>query len=72
MKCAELRKLTNTELFTKLNELKEEFMRIRCNSVLQTESDVHKIKKTKLDIARVYTILNEKKITSKKLTNENS
>ena len=72
MKCAELRKLTNTELFTKLNELKEEFMRIRCNSVLQTESDVKKKKKTKLDIARVYTILNEKKITSKKLTNENS
>ncbi|SVA95629.1 uncharacterized protein METZ01_LOCUS148483 [marine metagenome] len=36
-------------------------MRIRCNTVLSSDSDVHQMKKTRKDIARINTILNEKK-----------
>ena len=60
MKVAELRDLPIGELNSKLDELKEEYMRIRCNTVLKTESDVHQVKKTRRDIARVNTIINEK------------
>ena len=60
MKAAELRDLPLDELTSKRDELKEEYMRIRCNTVLQTESDVHQVKKTRRDIARVNTIINEK------------
>ena len=60
MKAADLRDLPLDELTSKRDELKEEFMRIRCNTVLQTESDVHQVKKTRRDIARVKTIINEK------------
>ena len=60
MKAADLRNMTLDELTSKLIELKEENMRIRCNTVLQTDSDVHQMKKTRRDIARVKTIIHEK------------
>ena len=60
MKAADLRNMTLDELASKLIELKEENMRIRCNTVLQTDSDVHQMKKTRRDIARVKTIIHEK------------
>ena len=60
MKPSELRELSSDELNTKHLELKEEFMRIRCNTVLSSDSDVHQMKKTRKDIARIKTILNEK------------
>ncbi len=52
--------MTLDELASKLIELKEENMRIRCNTVLQTDSDVHQMKKTRRDISRVKTVINEK------------
>ena len=64
MKASELRELTVDELNSKYQELKEEFMRIRCNTVLSADSDVHHMKKTRKDIARIYTILNEKNRTT--------
>ena len=60
MKAADLRNMTLDELTSKLIELKEENMRIRCNTVLQTDSDVHQMKKTRRDIARVKTVIHEK------------
>ena len=45
MKASELRELTVDELNSKHKELKEEFMRIRCNTVLSADSDVHQMKK---------------------------
>ena len=60
MKPSELRELSSDELNTKHLVLKEEFMRIRCNTVLSSDSDVHQMKKTRKDIARIKTILNEK------------
>ena len=52
------------ELNSKNQELKEEFMRIRCNTVLSADSDVHQMRKTRKDIARINTILNEKNRTT--------
>ena len=52
--------MTLDELASKLIELKEENMRIRCNTVLQTDSDVHQMKKKRRDIARVKTVIHEK------------
>ena len=60
MKAADLRNMTLDELASKLIELKEENMRIRCNTVLQTDSNVHQMKKTRRDIARVKTVIHEK------------
>jgi large subunit ribosomal protein L29 len=60
VKAAVLRNMTLDELASKLIELKEENMRIRCNTVLQTDSDVHQMKKTRRDIARVKTVIHEK------------
>ena len=60
MKAADLRNMTLDELASKLIELKEENMRIRCNTVLQTDSDVNQIKKTRHNIARVKTVIHEK------------
>ena len=64
MKASELRELTVDELNSKHQELKEEFMRIRCNTVLSADSDVHQMRNTRKDIARVNTILNEKNRTT--------
>ena len=60
MKAADLRNMTLDELASKHIELKEENMRIRCNTVLQTDSDVHQMKKTRRNIARVKTVIHEK------------
>ena len=57
MKASELRELTVDELNSKHQELKEEFMRIRCNTVLSADSDVHQMRKTRKDIARINTCL---------------
>ena len=64
MKASELRELTVDELNSKHQELKEEFMRIRCNTVLSADSDVHQMRKTRKDIAQINTILNEKNRTT--------
>ena len=60
MKASELRELSEDELNSKHRELKEEFLRISCNTVLSSDSNVHQLKKTRKDIARINTILNEK------------
>ena len=52
--------MTLVELDSKLIELKEENMRIRCNAVLQSDSDVQQKKKKRRDIARVKTVIHEK------------
>ena len=64
MKASELRELTVDELNSKHQELKEEFMRIRSNTVLSADSDVLQMRKTRKDIARINTILNEKNRTT--------
>ena len=60
MKAPELRELPVNELEAKKNDLKEEYLRLRCGHVSRQLADVIMIKKTRRNIARINTILNEK------------
>ena len=60
MKASELRELPIIELEAKKNDLKEEFLRLRCGHVSRQLADVIMIKKTRRNIARINTVLNEK------------
>ena len=61
MKASELRTLPVNELEAKRNELKEEYLRLRCGHVSRQLADVIMIKKTRRNIARINSVLNEKK-----------
>ncbi|MBS1255060.1 MAG: 50S ribosomal protein L29 [Deltaproteobacteria bacterium] len=61
MKATELRALPVNELEAKRNDLKEEYLRLRCGHVSRQLADVNMIKKTRRNIARVNTVLIEKK-----------
>ena len=61
MKAPELRSLPVNELEAKRNELKEEYLRLRFGHVSRQLADVIMIKKTRRNIARINTVLNEKK-----------
>ena len=60
MKASELRALPLIELEAKRNDLKEEYLRLRCGHVSRQLADVIMIKKTRRNIARINTVLNEK------------
>ena len=60
MKASELRALPMNELEAKKNDLKEEYLRLRCGHVSRQLADVIMIKKTRRNIARINTVLNEK------------
>ena len=62
MKASELRALPVNELEAKKNGLKEEYLRLRCGHVSRQLSDVIMIKKTRRNIARINTVLNEKQM----------
>jgi large subunit ribosomal protein L29 len=61
VKATELRALPVNELEAKRNDLKEEYLRLRCGHVSRQLADVNMIKKTRRNIARVNTVLIEKK-----------
>ena len=60
MKASELRALPVNELEAKRNDLKEEYLRLRCGHVSRQLADVIMIKKPRRNIARINTVLNEK------------
>ena len=62
MKVTELREMTPEALEAKLRELKEELFNLRFQHAINQLENPHKIVETKRDIARVMTILNEKKM----------
>ena len=62
MKAPELRALPVNELEAKKNDLKEEYLRLRCGHVSRQLADVIMIKKSRRNIARVNTVLNEKQM----------
>ena len=72
MKASELRALPVNELEAKRNDLKEEYLRLRCGHVSRQLADVIMIKNTRRNIARINTILNEKqkKFSEATKTNE--
>ncbi len=61
MKATELREFTDRELEMKEAELREELFHLRIKKKMGELEDVTKIKKVKRDIARILTILNERK-----------
>ena len=60
MKAEELRKMSSEELNKKLNELKEELVRLRFQLQINKLDNPNKIPETKRNIARVLTVMNEK------------
>ncbi|HBL55007.1 MAG TPA: 50S ribosomal protein L29 [Candidatus Lambdaproteobacteria bacterium] len=59
MKASDLRALPVNELEAKINDLKEEYLRLRCGHVSRQLADVLMIKKTRRNIARLNTVLTE-------------
>lgn len=69
MKASELRALPVNELEAKRNDLKEEYLRLRCGHVSRQLADVNMIKKTRRNIARINTVLIEKQHQHSAVTN---
>ena len=65
MKATELSKLTSAELTSKLKELKSELFNLRFQNAINQLDNPHKIAEVKNDIARVMTVLQEKKNAEK-------
>ncbi len=61
LKADDLRKLTTRELQQKLDELRTELYRLRVQHTIAQLKDTNSIKMTKRNIARVLTVLNEKR-----------
>jgi len=61
MKAKELRQLSDKELHQKLVELRKKLAELRFNLSAGRLKNPHQIKETKKDIARILTILNERR-----------
>ena len=61
MKATELRNKSGEELASMLNDLKTELFNLRFQLAINQLDNPHKIKETKKDIARVMTVIAEKK-----------
>ena len=61
MKAAELKKMNEEELSAKLKDLKQELFNLRFQHAINQLDNPHKIADVKKDIARVLTVLSEKK-----------
>ena len=62
MKVTELRDMTADQLQAKLKELKSELFNLRFQHAINQLENPHKIADVKKDIARVMTVIGEKKI----------
>ncbi|MGN0550500.1 MAG: 50S ribosomal protein L29 [Acutalibacteraceae bacterium] len=62
MKAAELRELSESELTTKLKELKEELFQLRFQLAINQLDNPMRVSAVKKDIARVKTILRQREI----------
>ncbi|MDD7774128.1 MAG: 50S ribosomal protein L29 [Eubacteriales bacterium] len=61
MKATELRNKSGEELASMLNDLKTELFNLRFQLAINQLDNPHKIKETKKEIARVMTVIAEKK-----------
>ena len=61
MKAQEIRAMSSEELEKKLKELKNELFNLRFQNAINQLDNPHKIGDVKKDIARVMTVLREKK-----------
>ena len=61
MKATELRKMSEADLGAKLADLKQELFNLRFQLAINQLDNPHKIAEVKKDIARVMTVIREKK-----------
>ena len=61
MKAKEIREMSSEELENKLKELKNELFNLRFQHAINQLGNPHRISDVKKDIARVMTVLREKK-----------
>ena len=61
MKATEIKNMTEVELEAKLKELKSELFNLRFQHAINQLDNPHKIADVKRDIARVMTVIREKK-----------
>jgi len=61
MKATELRKMSEADLGAKLADLKQELFNLRFQHAINQLDNPHKIADVKKDIARVMTVIREKK-----------
>ena len=59
MKAEEIRLLTETEIYAKLSDLRQEKMNLRFQAVSGQLSDLSRVKEVRRDVARMETILRE-------------
>ena len=62
LKAADLRQLSGDELRSKVSELKEELFRLRFQAATGQLEDTARIREVRKDLARVYTVLQERKL----------
>lgn len=61
MKATELRNMSEADLAAKLHDLKDELFKLRFQHAINQLENPHKITDVKRDIARVMTVIREKK-----------
>ncbi len=61
MRASELKELSESELISKLKDLKEELFSKRLEKAMAKMSQPHRFKEIRRDIARVLTVLNERR-----------
>ena len=61
LKAADLRQLSGDELRSKVSELKEELFGLRFQAATGQLEDTARIREVRKDLARVYTVLQERK-----------
>lgn len=62
LKAADLRQLSGDELRSKVSELKEELFGMRFQAATGQLEDTARIREVRKDLARVYTVLQERKL----------
>jgi len=65
MKPTELREMTDTDLVKALEDAKEELFNLRFRKAKNTLENVHALRITRRNIARINTIVNEKKVKAR-------
>ncbi len=70
MKAAEIRKLSTEEIIEKLDEAREQLMRLRFQQVTGELVDTSQFRKTRRLIARLMTILREREIEAEQKASE--
>jgi len=60
MKAKEIRNMTSEEILTKIGDLRDALFKLKMQKTIGQLDDLFKIRNTRHDIARCYTILAEK------------